>query len=194
MRLAVYLFFDTETTGLPRDYKAPVTDLRNWPRLVQLGWVYADESGEELACSENIVKPEGFVIPESASSVHHITTSVASAQGVPLRIVLDGVTPPIESASSLIAHNIAFDEKVLGAEFLRTGLVNVLPSKRRLCTMESGTNFCQIPGINGYKWPKLEELHVALFGAGFEGAHDALADVRACARCFFELKRRGIMG
>ena len=32
-----YLFFDTETTGLPKNYNAPITDTDNWPRLVQLG-------------------------------------------------------------------------------------------------------------------------------------------------------------
>jgi hypothetical protein len=36
----MYLFFDTETTGLPKNYKAPVTDLNNWPRLVQLAWLF----------------------------------------------------------------------------------------------------------------------------------------------------------
>ncbi len=34
-----YLFFDTETTGVPRNYKAPSSDTRNWPRLVQLACV-----------------------------------------------------------------------------------------------------------------------------------------------------------
>ena len=29
------LFFDTETTGLPKNWKAPITDLENQPRLVQ---------------------------------------------------------------------------------------------------------------------------------------------------------------
>ena len=24
-------FFDTETTGLPRNWKAPITDIDNWP-------------------------------------------------------------------------------------------------------------------------------------------------------------------
>lgn len=27
----MYLFFDTETTGLPKRWNAPVTDLENWP-------------------------------------------------------------------------------------------------------------------------------------------------------------------
>ncbi|HET7116363.1 MAG TPA: hypothetical protein VFI29_07720 [Hanamia sp.] len=32
----MYLFFDTETTGLPKNWKAPVADLNNWPRLSEL--------------------------------------------------------------------------------------------------------------------------------------------------------------
>ncbi len=32
----MYLFFDTETTGLPRNWHAPASDLANWPRLIQL--------------------------------------------------------------------------------------------------------------------------------------------------------------
>jgi hypothetical protein len=35
----MYLFFDTETTGLPKSWKAPVTDVNNWPRLVQLAFL-----------------------------------------------------------------------------------------------------------------------------------------------------------
>ena len=40
-------FFDTETTGLPRDWNAPLRDLDNWPRLVQLAWLLCDEAGLE---------------------------------------------------------------------------------------------------------------------------------------------------
>ncbi len=32
----MYLFFDTETTGLPKNWKASLTDLNNWPRLSEL--------------------------------------------------------------------------------------------------------------------------------------------------------------
>ena len=27
----MYLIFDTETTGLPKNFKAPITDTDNWP-------------------------------------------------------------------------------------------------------------------------------------------------------------------
>ena len=32
----MYLFFDTETAGLPRNKKTPISNLKNWPRLVQM--------------------------------------------------------------------------------------------------------------------------------------------------------------
>ncbi|MCX6741278.1 MAG: hypothetical protein NTY61_02675, partial [Candidatus Parcubacteria bacterium] len=36
--IGTYLFFDTETTGLPKNWKAPIEDLDNWPRIVQIAW------------------------------------------------------------------------------------------------------------------------------------------------------------
>lgn len=88
----------------------------------------------------------------------------------------------------LVAHNIRFDEKMVGAELLRTGHANLVETKKRICTMQSATDYCQLPGRYGFKWPTLQELHNTLFKESFDGAHDALADVRACARCYFELK------
>ncbi len=41
----LYLIFDTETTGLPKNYKAPVSDSENWPRAVQLSWQLHDHEG-----------------------------------------------------------------------------------------------------------------------------------------------------
>ncbi len=59
----MYLIFDTETTGLPRDYSAPITDFDNWPRLVQLAWQLHDHTGKLMSSGNYIVKPEGFTIP-----------------------------------------------------------------------------------------------------------------------------------
>ena len=77
----MYLFFDTETTGLPKRWNAPVTDLENWPRLVQLAWIMYDDRGNMLESRDVIVKPEGFTIPPEASRVHGITTLVAREKG-----------------------------------------------------------------------------------------------------------------
>ncbi len=189
----MYLFFDTETTGLPRTYNAPAYHLDNWPRLVQLAWILTEEDGTEIFSAEYIVKPDGFAIPWRSAWVHGITTGKALKKGVDRNIALHAFTESLEKASVLIAHNMAFDEKVLGAEYLRAGLANPLETKRRRCTMHWSKHYCGLIGPHGYKWPNLQELHRRLFGKRFRGAHDALTDVRACARCYFELKRLEIM-
>lgn len=189
----MYLFFDTETTGIPRDYKAPASDLENWPRLVQIAWLLVDVHQNEISSAEFIIRPEGFKIPPEAARIHGITTEHALQDGVGLRSVLNSVREDILTSSVLLAHNMQFDEKILGAELLRAGMANVVESKERRCTMKSATNYCRLPGRYGYKWPTLQELHMTLFNESFEGAHQALVDVRACARNYFELKRLGIM-
>jgi len=153
----------------------------------------ADEQANEVVSAEYIVKPNGFIIPEDAAKVHGITTKFAGQNGVDLTTILNSLASTIASASVLIAHNIQFDEKILGAELLRAGLPNLVPTKQQKCTMQEATNYCRLPGPYGYKWPTLEELHVKLFNVPLTSAHRALADVHACARCYFELKRLKIM-
>ena len=84
----MYIIFDTETTGLPRNYDAPITDLDNWPRLVQLAWQLHDEKGKLLSNQSFIVKPEGFTIPYNAEKVHGISTERALKEGHDLTKVL----------------------------------------------------------------------------------------------------------
>jgi len=187
----MYLFFDTETTGLPRNWKAPVTDLNNWPRLVQLAYLYYDKNGNKISAGDFIIKPEGFTIPSDASRIHGITTQKAIDEGKPILSVLQTFKALIDQADILVAHNISFDEKIVGAEFLRAGMTNSIPQKRKICTMETTTNFCAIDGPYGYKWPKLSELHYKLFKTGFEESHNAAADIKATVKCFWELKRIG---
>jgi len=184
----MFLAFDTETAGLPRDWAAPVTDVHNWPRLVQIAWLCFDDSGAELASCEHIIKPDGFVITRQASNVHGITTKRALAEGVDLQPVLVEFSEAVSSADMLVAHNVDFDTKVVGAELLRAGMANAFDGKTLRCTMRESTDHCRLPGRRGYKWPTLTELHEILFGAGFEGAHGALADARASMLCFLKLR------
>jgi len=191
----MFLFFDTETTGLPKDWNAPVEKVENWPRLVQLAWLLYDEDENMIDKKEYIIKPEGFTIPSEAASVHGITTEIARKKGGNLREILCEFADAITGSEYLVAHNMNFDEKIVGAEFLRGGIANVLFEKERLCTLLSSIDFCRIPSQNGAgcKWPRLSELHIKLFGKDFEDAHDASVDTSACARCFFELMRQGVI-
>ncbi len=189
----MYLFFDTETTGLPRNWRAPVTDVNNWPRLVQLAFLYSAADGKIMASGDYIIKPEGFVIPSGASRIHGISTQHASVEGHPILEVLRLFQELATEAQVLVAHNLSFDEKIVGSELIRAGLHNILPSKKKICTMESSTDFCALKGPYGNKWPKLSELYKILFGAEFDEMHNAAKDIQATANCFWELKRRGVI-
>lgn len=191
----MFLFFDTETTGLPRDWNAPVERLDNWPRIVQIAWLIYDLEGKKLSEKQFIIKPEGFIIPEESSKVHGITTEQALAEGVDLAGVLQDFSNDLSRSNFLVAHNLSFDEKIVGAEFLRKQVGNSLHELNKICTMISTVDFCQIPSTTstGYKWPRLSELHFKLFGEDFQDAHDAMVDTSACAKCFFELKNKGVI-
>ncbi|MCF6307513.1 MAG: 3'-5' exonuclease [Flavobacteriaceae bacterium] len=188
----MHLFFDTETTGLPKNWKAPVTDLNNWPRMIQIGWILSD-NGNRIDTGNFIIKPENFTIPFEASKVHGITTEKAIAEGVDLENLLRKFNNLIAQSNFIVAHNIDFDKMILGAELLRKNVASNFQRTPKICTMKSATNYCQIPGNYGYKWPTLSELHIKLFGKNFEGAHDAFADIEATEKCFWELKRRGVL-
>jgi len=184
----MYLFFDTETTGLPVNWKAPVQDVSNWPRMVQIAWLLYSADGTRIDGKDFIIKPEGFSIPDDAVRVHGISTKKAMNEGNELDVVLKLFAEQIENADALVAHNMSFDEKILGAEFIRKKIQNSLFKKNRICTMKESVRYCKLPGRYGYKWPKLSELHVELFGEDFKEAHDAFVDINATAKCFWKMK------
>lgn len=189
----MYLIIDCETTGLPRNWRAPISDLDNWPRAIQIAWSLFDGSGALLESAAYLVRPDGFIIPEDVQRIHGITTERAIAEGKKLVDVLREFSTAAGKAEIVVAHNLRFDESVISAEFHRLKLKVPFAGKKRICTMTQSTDFCRIPGTYGYKWPTLSQLHKELFNCGFEEAHDAGADVSACAKCFFELKRRRII-
>ena len=189
----MYLFFDTETTGLPKNWKASITDVDNWPRIVQLAWQYYDNNGQLIMEQERIIKPVGFTIPTQASDIHGVTTERALSEGIDLKEALLEFADVLSVATHLVAHNIDFDHSVTGAEFIRTNIPLDLFSLNRVDTMKSTTDLLKLPGRFGFKYPNLTELHNYLFQEGFDGAYDALVDVRACARCFFELQKQGVL-
>ena len=189
----MYLFFDTETADKPRNWKAPAADLANWPRLVQLAWISCDDSGAPSATREYLIRPDGFTIKKGAAAVHGITTAIAQKDGVELGPVLTEFAAAIETAQVVVAHNIAFDQPVVTAEFIRASMDTALDRKTCRCTMKESTDYCKLPGPYGNKWPTLTELHQVMFGEAFGETHSALADAEACLRCFFQLQKVGVI-
>lgn len=191
----MYLIFDTETTGRPKNYNAPLTDFDNWPRLVQLAWQVHDERGELVEVKNYIIKPEGFEIPHGAVKIHGITTERALREGLPLEEVLNIFNKSLEKVHTVAGHNVEFDLNITAAEFLRKGIKTNLLDLNAVDTKDLSTDYCKLPGGRGgkYKWPTLGELHMKLFGEDFNAAHNASADVQATARCFLELIRLGVI-
>ena len=110
----MFLIFDTETTGFPRNKKAPLTDFDNWPRMVQIAWQLHDEFGKLIDAQDFIIKPEGYDIPYSAEKVHGISTQKAIDEGHDLAKVLDIFNEAIKKSKYLVGHNIAFDIPIVG--------------------------------------------------------------------------------
>ena len=189
----MYLFFDTETTGLPKDFQAPHTDVENWNRCIQLASIITDRKGKILREFQAIIKPIGFEISEGAERVHGISTERAKREGKDAKMIFHDFFSRVKAVDTIVAHNIDFDKKIMGAEFHRLGLPYMFDEKELICTMKSTADLVGIKTSHGNKWPRLHELYSFLFDEEFENAHDAMADTKAMMKCFFELKNRGFM-
>ena len=191
----MYLIFDTETTGLPKNWKAPITDTDNWPRCIQIAWQLHDAMGNVLEHQDFLVSPDGFNIPYDAEKIHGISTDLALEQGISLQNCLEKFNIALQKTKFIVGQNVGFDLNIMGCEFHRLGVETNLADLPILDTCTEVTaQLCQIPGGRGgkFKLPTLTELHEYLFGVGFGEAHNATADVEATTRCFFELLRKKI--
>jgi DNA polymerase-3 subunit alpha len=189
----MYLIFDTETTGLPKRWNAPITDTNNWPRCIQIAWQLHDESGNLIEHQDYLVQPEGFNIPYDAENIHGISTELAQEQGIPLAEVLEKFNEALNKTKFIVGQNIKFDLNIMGCEFVRENIANQLQGLPALDTCTEHTaSLCKLPGgrYGKFKLPTLTELHQYLFNKPFNEAHNATADVEATTRCFFELIRK----
>jgi len=184
------LTFDTETTG-KGDYKLPF-DHPSQPRMVQLGAILHDANDRVVAELNLIIKPDGFTIPDEAANIHGITTDIAIRYGFPLRRAMLMFEQLCLMAETAVAHNFDYDDRIIRGEAVRLDLKPVIAtfaSVKSFCTMKTATPLCKLPGMRGFKWPTLQEAHQHFFNAPFDGAHDAMADVRACRRVYEALTK-----
>ena len=190
----MYLIFDTETTGLPKRWNAPITDTDNWPRAIQIAWQLHDALGNCIEYQDYLIQPEGFNIPYDAEKIHGISTELAQEQGESLSYVLEKFNEVLNKTKFIVGQNVGFDVNIMGCEFYRDEVTNKLQELPVLDTCTEHTaQLCKIPGGRGgkFKLPTLTELHEFLFNKPFAEAHNATADVEATTRCFFELIRLG---
>lgn len=188
----MFLIFDTETTGLPKKWDAPITDTDNWPRCVQIAWQLHDHLGRLVEHQDFLIKPKGFNIPYDTEQFHGISTQLAQEKGEELDTVLSLFNEVLQKATFVVGQNLEFDLNIMGCEFYRRNTETSLLEIPVLdtCTEQTAV-LCQLPGGRGgkFKLPNLTELHQHLFGEPFVEAHNATADVEATTRCFLELVR-----
>lgn len=184
------VFIDTETN----DHPSKGAELR----IVSITWLIARLDGAVEKIEDYIIRPDGFRIAYGAEQVHKISEAHARKHGHPIGDVLTMLVDDLQhpQGMTMVCHNVRFDRDVIGYELQRHGIPFDIYSLPSFDTMKSTASICKLPKArgSGYKDPKLQELHAHLFGKEFENAHTSKADVEATARCFFELRRRGLFG
>lgn len=200
----IILFFDTETTGIRKNGFIP--------RIVQIGALLADEDGKTISELNILLQPEGFSgVPPQAAAVHGFTSDHIKAFGVDRKNGLSTFFDLVENADILVAHNNEYDLDLLNIEIdyrkqQSDGVVakwqEQLASVEHFCTMLNTREILKLPlsaaqasffkdtgNDQQYKNPRLIEAYNHFFQKDFEGAHDAMADVRACRDVYFELHK-----
>ena len=192
------LFYDTETTGLPNFRER--SDHESQPHIVQLAMLLCDDDGTEREAHNVIVRPDGWEISEEVTAIHGISQERARAEGI--READAAALFVIARAQSdlRVAHNESFDARIMRIAMLRAGFVrpfvDLLENLPAYCTCRIATPIVNLPpsermaakGMMRPKPPKLTECIGHFFQEELPGAHDAMVDVRACARVYFHLR------
>lgn len=182
------LIIDTETTGLPLNFDAPVTATGNWPHLVQIAWIIEDTESGLSTSSEYIIAPDWWKIPDGMK--HGISNEDALEAGIGLGNAMESLSSDLVRCHEVVAHNIDFDIPILQHAFYELGMFDYFQKHRFICTQKMSTDILRIPlkkgkrGEGGYKWPSLAELATFCKVCPDGDYHDALVDARVCAECY----------
>lgn len=201
------LFLDLETSGLPqqeitpdgrkRFYSYKKLDKYDTSRIVQFSFIRYKRDGTMVSMNDYIIKPNDFIISPESIDIHHITQEKALKEGVDISEAMDMFEQEFDKSKVMVMHNVWFDKTVLLSEAYRNerfGLVNKMFNHRYYDTMRETKGLCKLPSnyYNGYKLPKLIELHDHLFPTERLNPnilHNSLNDVKVTAKCFFMLKK-----
>lgn len=181
------VFFDTETTGFYNFKEKP--NHPSQPHIVQLAYMVDSNDGETYGYG-NIYVACPIDIPKGAEDVHGLNKRFLDKYGVDRSLAIGIITNLLENADSIIAHNSDYDLACLLTAHARIGYTTSTNyNHKTVCTMKRSTDLCKLPGRYGnYKWPKLTEAYELLVDpAGFEDAHDAMADTKACRALFYKI-------
>ena len=182
------LIFDTETSGLPK-YRSSYKEDQPW--IVQVGAILSSESriyGE----MNMLVLADSREISKGAFDTHGISELDCELYGIGEEMICFSFLEFLLKSDVTVCHNADFDKLLMAHMLYKNNFEDEAEyfwNKQTFCTMKYSTSLLKLPKAKGggYKWPKLEELYKFLFSENFEGAHDAMADVRATRRCYYKL-------
>lgn len=188
------LVFDTETSGKANFNLPPSASSQ--PKLVQLGLQLLDPLTLQMRAQfETLVSHDSLVIESGAFDAHGIRTEDAQAYGIPLYEAVGIFEAFRQKATVLVAHNYEFDSIIMRSSYARIDKPLESNGAISICTMRGMTTHMRLPnpGRPGFKWPKLSEAFKFCTGRDIENAHNALADVSACAEVYRWLKRHQVV-
>jgi len=180
MSTTKYVVIDTETSGLGKI-----------DTVLQLAYEQFDGAGNCLNSFCKFFRPaHDYEIHPEAAKVNNLTKAYIDLHGEHSSRYYDELRylrALADDGSIFVGHNISFDLRIINQDLMRYGVGKFEPTT--YCTKNNG----RIREWTGISNPSLLKLYTYFFNEIFDGAHDALADVKATARCFFELKRLGIV-
>jgi DNA polymerase III epsilon subunit-like protein len=188
------LIYDTETNGFPL-YKERSDDPRQ-PHIVEIAAKLVDlERGNRVIRTlHEIVKPDGWEIPEEAANVHGISQEYATAHGTDeLSVVINFYHRFFCHADVVIGHNVAFDNRIIRIAIKRHMddiRADSFKAGNFYCTMHTSRRVMKDQGSDLKKPPKLEEAFLFFTGNALENAHSALVDVDATLDVYRYLNNR----
>lgn len=180
-----HLIFDTETTDLISNSLRPID---KQPRIIEFFGLMLDDQKdwEEVSTLHKLLNP-GVVIPDVITKITGLDAeTIKNAEK--FDSFANELAEFINKADVIVAHNLSYDISVVNFEFARIEKKDKLPQwfwpRKKICTVEL------TEAMKGYRL-NLGALHQELFNEPFNGAHRAEHDVRALARCYVELIKRG---
>ena len=183
------LFIDTEASGLPKKWNLPYDAKGNWPNSVQISWIIYTQDGQYVKEEDHYIKDDDFAISDSAIKIHGITRDFLQANGECRKEIMELLAKDVSQFQPLVVgHFMEFDQHMIGADFYRTGIENPIKKEDTFCTMVGTRQLVKNPAMD---FLRLDDLYEMIFDKPFNNPHNAIADAKATAACFFELCKRG---
>lgn len=182
------LFIDTETSGLPKKWNKPYDTPNNWPYVLQVAWLVYESNGTLVKEEDFFIQDDSIDIEPSAQKIHGITKEFLKQKGIDKQQVLSSLAKDIDQYCPLIVgHFLELDFHVLNAEYFRIKMPSPLMDKKHFCTMLNTKHLVRNPAAN---YLRLDDLYTLLFHGSLQQHHNALADVKATADCFFAMLQK----